>query len=137
VPLLKPSTDLISDGEKTSFQDFAAEIYEWLSLVKLESPRVLVSGQVDSNVSRYHVPGAADQIRPSNIAKLSWQGFITSRWTQSILMETLFSLPSKTWFSISMTSFPSGMPADSTEVTFLRPQESPGEYLLWELKKNE
>jgi ribonuclease P/MRP protein subunit RPP40 len=137
MPALKPSSSLISSGDKKAFEELATELYEWLSLVRLESPRIQAGDEVDSYVSRYQVPDDSDQATRSSICKISWQGFIAPSWVEKVLIESLLSVPSKAWFSISASGFSTGLIGDCTDITFVRPPNSPGEYLLWDINKRE
>jgi len=53
-------------------------------------------------------------------------------------MNVITALPAKSsWFSFSTTTFSRGMTDDNSECTILRPPNSPGEYLMWEVKSHE
>jgi ribonucleases P/MRP protein subunit RPP40 len=134
VPDLKPPTEVIAKGDVASFEELATDIYEWISLVRLDSPRIQAGDNIDSHVSRYQVPGGS---APSNVCRISWGGFLAPNWAREVLVEALLSLPSKVWFSLSATSQPAGLVADSTDFTFVRPPNSPGEYLLWEVDRTD
>ncbi|KAK6227597.1 ribonuclease P 40kDa subunit [Colletotrichum tabaci] len=141
-PLAIPA-DMIQNGDRLALEDFATETYEWLSLVRLQSPRVESGDTVDPYLSRYQVPGSldaeagADAAAHLNVCKITWQGFFTSDWVRSVLIHALVALPSRTWLSLSATSFSKGMAGDSPEIAFLRPPESPGHYLFWEIKSDD
>ncbi|OHW99458.1 ribonuclease p mrp protein subunit pop1 [Colletotrichum incanum] len=134
-PLAIPN-EVIQNGDRPGLEDFATETYEWLSLIRLRSPRVDAGDSIDPYLSRYQVPGDADADTPphSKVCKITWQGFFTSDWVRSVLINALVALPSRTWVSLSATSFSKGMTGDSSEVAFLRPPSSPGHYLFWEIK---
>jgi ribonuclease P/MRP protein subunit RPP40 len=125
---------LLAPGQKDDYEDFATDIYEWLALVRLESPRILFNDQIDPYLSRYQVPGASEDRKLASVCKISWQGFLSSAWARKTFIDIILALPSKTWFSFAATSFSSGMIAESSECTLFRPPNSPGEYLLWEVK---
>ncbi|KAJ0346857.1 hypothetical protein COL26b_007718 [Colletotrichum chrysophilum] len=137
-PLAVPS-ETIESGDRPSLEDYATETYEWLSLIRLQSPRVAAGDNIDPYLSRYQTPMPLDSASPPHdkICKITWQGFFTPAWVRSVLINALVALPSRAWFSLSATSFSKGLVVDSTEVAFLRPPESPGHYLFWEIKGDE
>ncbi|KAJ0268213.1 hypothetical protein COL940_013617 [Colletotrichum noveboracense] len=137
-PLTVPS-ETIESGDRPSLEDYATETYEWLSLIRLQSPRVAAGDNIDPYLSRYQTPMPLDSASPPHdkICKITWQGFFTPAWVRSVLINALVALPSRAWFSLSATSFSKGLVGDSTEVAFLRPPESPGHYLFWEIKGDE
>ncbi|KAI8316171.1 hypothetical protein K4K61_010062 [Colletotrichum sp. SAR11_59] len=137
-PLTVPS-EAIESGDRPGLEDYATETYEWLSLIRLQSPRVATGDNIDPYLSRYQTPTPLDSASPPHdkICKITWQGFFTPAWVRSVLITALVALPSRAWFSLSATSFSKGLVGDSTEVAFLRPPESPGHYLFWEIKGDE
>ncbi|KAF0317997.1 ribonuclease P 40kDa subunit [Colletotrichum asianum] len=137
-PLTVPS-EAIESGDRPGLEDYATETYEWLSLIRLQSPRVAAGDNIDPYLSRYQTPTPLDSASPPHdkICKITWQGFFTPAWVRSVLITALVALPSRAWFSLSATSFSKGLVGDSTEVAFLRPPESPGHYLFWEIKGDE
>ncbi|KAK3379235.1 ribonuclease P 40kDa subunit-domain-containing protein [Lasiosphaeria ovina] len=135
IPPLNPQLDSTILGPIEDFESFATEIYEWLSLVRLQSPRIQLGDQIDPYLCRYQIPGPSEQ--GSKICKISWQGFISPSWAREILVDVISALPSKTWFSFSTTTFSKGMAGDNSECTILRPPGSPGEYIMWEVKAHE
>ncbi|KAI8243611.1 Ribonuclease P protein subunit p40 [Colletotrichum sp. SAR 10_96] len=137
-PLTVPS-EVIESGDRPSLEDYATETYEWLSLIRLQSPRVAAGDNIDPYLSRYQTPTPLDSasLPHDKICKITWQGFFTPAWVRSVLITALVALPSRAWFSLSATSFSKGLVGDSTEVAFLRPPESPGHYLFWEIKGDE
>lgn len=130
-------TETVEKGDRPALEDFATETYEWLSLIRLQSPRVEAGDAIDPYLSRYRVPGDGDPSPHGRVCKITWQGFFTSNWVRGVLIDALAALPSRTWFSMSATSFSNGMVGDSNEVSFLRPPESSGQYLLWEVQSND
>ncbi|KAK1976045.1 ribonuclease P 40kDa subunit [Colletotrichum cereale] len=137
-PLAVPG-EIIQNVDRLGLEDFATETYEWLSLIRLQSPRVEAGDSIDPYLSRYQVPGDADVDAPSHsrVSKITWQGFFTPDWVRGVLINALAALPSRAWVSLSATSFSKGMAGDSAEVAFLRPTASPGHYLFWEIKGDE
>ncbi|KAL7936423.1 ribonuclease P 40kDa subunit domain-containing protein [Trichoderma chlorosporum] len=57
IPLRVPST-ILAQGDREALEYSATEMYEWLSLVRLESPRVEEGDTIDPYLSRYSPPEA-------------------------------------------------------------------------------
>ncbi|OTA55592.1 ribonuclease P 40kDa subunit [Hypoxylon sp. EC38] len=137
VPLLKPPPAILESQNRLDLDEFATDIYEWLSLIRLESPRVNVSDKIDPYLSGYAVPGNPEDVQEGKLCRISWQGFIPPKWTQQILADVILALPSKSWFSLSVTSFARGIIGDSADCTILRPPGAPGEYFLWDIRRHD
>ncbi|KAI0110280.1 ribonuclease P 40kDa subunit [Daldinia grandis] len=135
LPSLKPPIAILSSQGQLELDEFATDIYEWLSLVRLDSPRINIDDKIDPYLSNYTVPGTPDSLREGKLCRVSWQGFIPPRWTRQTLAELILALPAKSWFSLSATTFARDIIGDSADCTVLRPPNSPGEYLLWDIKK--
>ncbi|KAK4212708.1 ribonuclease P 40kDa subunit-domain-containing protein [Rhypophila decipiens] len=137
VPDLKIAidTNMPKARAKEDFEDISTEFYEWLSLVRLQSPRIQPRDQINHYLCRYQVPG--DNIQEQKLCKISWHGFLPPWWARQTLVDILTTLPSKTWFSLSTTTFSKGLSGDNAECTILRLPDSGGEYLLWEVKSHE
>jgi len=133
MPSLRPPSESATGGARDEFEYYATDLYEWLSLVRLQSPRVLAGDQIDPYLCRYQVPGDDK----ASLCKITWRGFLAPSWSRQTLIDIIASLPSKTWFSFSTTTFSKGVTAENSECTFLRPQGSPGEYVMWEVKSHE
>ena len=82
VPNLSPPYSLDSDDD---FEDWTLEISEWLSLVALESPRILSGDAIDPFLSRYQIPNN-DSGQFSNMLTLTWTGFIPATWIRYLLV---------------------------------------------------
>ncbi|KAK4103471.1 hypothetical protein N658DRAFT_514325 [Parathielavia hyrcaniae] len=130
-PKLSPDVDSLSPSGRYDFEDFATGLYEWLSLVRLQSPRIQVGDKIDPYLSRYQVPDAQTE---SKVCKISWQGFFASSWSRQTLVDIITTLPPKSWFSLSTTTFSKGLAGDNSECTILRMPSPTGEYLVWEVK---
>lgn len=140
VPPLRPSSTILSDRGRLT--DYATETYEWLSLVRLASPRVEIGDDIDPYLSRYRVPDGepsegASEMKEARVRKITWAGFISSQWARDCLVNSLVAIPSRTWFSMSMASVHNTVVGDAAELTFLRPPGSPGEYVLWDIEPAE
>jgi ribonucleases P/MRP protein subunit RPP40 len=136
-PPLKIPSAVLSDRNRTELDEYATEIYEWLSLVRLESPRLETSDTIDPYLSTYVVPGNPLEQERGRLCKISWRGFISSRWVADTLAVLINTLPQKTWFSISTTPFTRVAVGHGADCTIMRPPSSPGEYVLWEIKGHE
>ncbi|KAL2019304.1 hypothetical protein VTK56DRAFT_9771 [Thermocarpiscus australiensis] len=134
MPTFAAPIDSVTSGAREDLEDFATGLYEWLSLVRLQSPRVQVGDQIDPYLSRYRVPGAEKEGR---ICKVSWQGFLAPSWSQQTLIDIITALPPRAWFAFSTTTLSKGLAGDNSECTILRLPNSSGEYLMWEVKAHE
>ncbi|KAI1747406.1 ribonuclease P 40kDa subunit [Xylaria castorea] len=135
-PLSIPST-VLADQTRQELNDYATEIYEWISLVRLESPRVKLLDNIDAYLSTYAVPGDTSKNNEGRLCKISWQGFIPPGWVANTLAELIKTLPPKAWFSLSTTPFSRVAIGYGVDCTIMRPPSSPGEYVLWEIKGHE
>ncbi|KAK0715907.1 ribonuclease P 40kDa subunit-domain-containing protein [Lasiosphaeris hirsuta] len=133
MPVLQPEVEFLTTGHKEDLESFSTEIYEWLSLVRLQSPRVRLGDQIDPFLCRYQAPEAGQ----AKLCKISWQGFLTPSWSRQTLIDVVTAIPAKTWFSLSTTTFSKGVAGDNSECTILRPPGSGGEYIMWEVRGHE
>lgn len=134
IPPLNPPPAILEGTNRLELDEYATDVYEWLSLVRLRSPRITVGDTIDPYLSRYAVPGSPDDIQEGGVCKIRWEGFISPLWTRQLLADIILAVPSKAWFSLSATTFAKSIIADHTECTILRPPDVPGEYFLWEIK---
>lgn len=91
VPPLHPPSLGEQDDEhldSAAFDSHVTDLYEWLSLVSLASPRILQSDEIDPYLSRYEVPGA-EEAGAINLVHVRWKGFLPSKWITSTWMSTL------------------------------------------------
>ncbi|KAI0803927.1 ribonuclease P 40kDa subunit-domain-containing protein [Xylaria sp. FL0064] len=137
IPPLGVSPAIFADQSRQELSEYATEIYEWISLVRLESPRVKLGDKIDPYLSTYAVPGDSSERTDGRLCKISWQGFIPPNWAANTLAELIRSLPPKAWFSFSTTPFTRGIMGLGADCTIMRPPSSPGEYVLWEIKGHE
>lgn len=131
-PLAALAADLASS--RPAFEEAAAELYEWLSLVRLSSPRVEAGDAVDPYLSGYRVPG--DDPAPARLRRVSWRGFIPPAWVRDTLAHVLAEAPPESWLSLSATAFGKGGRGGEAECAFFRPPDSGGQYLLWEIRRD-
>ncbi|KAF5623908.1 ribonuclease P MRP subunit POP1 [Fusarium sp. NRRL 52700] len=133
-PTLDVDTDILSENDRESLEYFATEVYEWLSLIRLGSSRLEPRDNIDRYLSRYTVPGGDP--KESKVCKLSWDGFMSAQWLRGLLMDVLVACPSRTWFSLSATSFSRSVSGNSDDLTILRPPSAAGRYLMWETQSS-
>ncbi|RFU74318.1 ribonuclease p 40kda subunit [Trichoderma arundinaceum] len=133
IPLRIPST-ILAQGDREALEYSATELYEWLSLVRLESPRVVAEDTIDPYLSRYSPPEADGTVAQTQVCKLSWQGFLPPSWLRSLFVDVVTNCPSQSWFALSGTTFSRNILGGCNELSFLRPPESSGEFLMWETK---
>ena len=81
-PNLSPSHSSDSDA---GFEEWALETYEWLSLVAMESPRIISEDNIDPFLSRYQVPENNSE-KTVNMATLTWTGFIPASWIRLLFI---------------------------------------------------
>lgn len=136
VPPLVPPPGIIADSGDEGLPAFAGEIYEWLSLLRLESPRVSSADSVDPYLSRYRTPREPDQWPVARLVTVVWEGLLPPYLARNLLVGTILALPSQSWFAMSVSAFPKGFSGDAAETTFLRPPGSPSEFLLWDIRSH-
>ena len=83
-----PSFDIINaTSAKADFEGWALDIYEWLGLVALQSPRVQASDNIDPYLSRYHIPAADNEFpKPCNLVTLSWKALLPASWVRDLFI---------------------------------------------------
>lgn len=82
IPNLSPPHSSDSDDD---VEDWALETYEWLSLVAMESPRILSEDIIDPFLSRYQLPDG-DSGKSFNMVTLTWTGFIPALWIRELFI---------------------------------------------------
>jgi ribonucleases P/MRP protein subunit RPP40 len=134
-PSLTVPPEVLANGDRPELEYLGTEWYEWLSLVRLGSPRVQPSDNIDPYLSRYQAPEG--WTGETKLCKVSWQGFISPDNARKILADIIINAPSKSWFSFSATAFSTGASGSSDEVTVLRPADAEtGEYMMWEVRNS-
>jgi len=141
LPTSSPSFDGLlqefSGADKLTFEESAADLYEWLSLVRLGSPRVEFGDNADPYLSRYQVPMSPDGPQTLKLRRVTWRGFMPSTWAHATLATVLREVPFKSWLAFSTTTFSKGTTAsDNAECTFFRPPNSGGQYILWDVRRD-
>ena len=130
VPSLQPPTTLdpAYDGD---FEDYSAEVHEWLALILLESPRISKDDDIDPLLSRYVVTG--DSVASSSLTKVTWQGFLSPMWAHKAFVQILLAIPQDGWFSYVLSGFSNGWFNECKTSTILKIPGSSCEYMLWEI----
>lgn len=130
-PLTIPP-EILATGDRTALEQVATDYYEWLSLIRLRSPRVEPNDKTDPYLSRYCLPeGSEGEVA---LCKVTWQGFLSPTWVRALLIDILGGCDSASWFSLSASCFSKNITGQGDELVFLRPPAAAGEYLMWEVK---
>lgn len=139
-------SDAAMSDSRLEMEESTTELYEWLSLVRLGSPRVDAGDNIDPYLCRYTVPGsgAGGLVATGDVSVLRWTGFFSPTWACQTLLDVVQAMQSvptsaSSWFSLSVSSFSSskGIAGDCAECTFFRPADAPQEYLLWDIHSHE
>lgn len=125
--------EILSRGDRTSLEMSATDIYEWLSLIRLNSPRVEADDKVDPFVARYHTPEGS--LGREGISRIRWSGFISPKWLSGTFTQVLSSCPRHKWFAFMATGFFRSEIGDSAELSVLRPENGENDYLMWEIRQ--
>lgn len=129
-PLLPPIES--DDSYGADFDDYAVEMHEWLSLILLESPRILADDKIDAYLSRYVTPG--NPLTTGNLVKASWYGFMSAFWVRDIFVRILQAVPRESWFAFCVHGFSEGPLGKSKSCSVMKlPKAQPTEYMLWEI----
>lgn len=129
---LRVPASILAEGDRSGLEETATELYEWLSLHRLQSPRATIGDFVDPFLSRYSIPsgeGGHDQI-----CLLSWQGFLPSSWLRDLVTDALAACSPHQWVAISSTNFSRALPGNADDLMLLRASGNANEYLMWEVK---
>jgi ribonucleases P/MRP protein subunit RPP40 len=128
------------DGHKDiyedSFADFSVELYEWISLLSLESPRVDPNDSIDPFLSRYAPPIAKDQnLDVTKLVKISWHGFAASCWAHKIFVQAFLAAKPRMWFTFSVFGFNDCSRTGGGDCTIWKLPGAQNEYMLWEIEQ--
>ncbi len=139
-----------AEYHRLNMQEDIRDLYEWLSLVRLGSPRVSSADSIDPYLSRYQVPlgstglhsgtDSASHPPPADVSLFRWRGFVSPTWACQTLLDTLVAMPgADAWlaFSVSSAMASKGLADSSAEVTFFRPLDEPREFMLWQVSSHE
>lgn len=137
LPPLAPPAELISEPDVQDLPESVSDMYEWLSLVRLQSPRILSTDTIDPYLCRYQAPGEIDEQTTVKLCTITWEGLLAPSFARQMLVDVILNLPSHEWFSLTVSSFSKSFAGDAAECTVLRPPRSSGEYLLWDIRSHE
>lgn len=112
--------------------DTATELYEWISLVRLGSPRVLYNDSIDPYLSRYSSPNCPPG--EMSVSHISCDGFLSSSWVSNLVSTLIVACPEESWFAISATDVAAGGLGGRSEITVLKPPGQSSRYLMWDIK---
>lgn len=107
------------------------ELYEWLSLLRLQSPRTVFSDSIDPYLSRYKAPGEPNG--HTDICCTRWNGQVDVAWLLSLSNDLAAECPPGTWFALSATEVSASGFAGGNEVTALRLPSPVEQYLVWDI----
>ncbi|KAI9757251.1 MAG: Ribonuclease P protein subunit p40 [Lichina confinis] len=114
--------DALDAAGPEGVDDFVGNLYEWLSLVSLESPRITAHDSVDPFLSRYAVTGTEIAVTRT-LRKIRWEGLLPAAWTSELLLKMLNALRSSastSWFALNALGFEVGFPEVAHGYTLLR-----------------
>ncbi|KAG6035146.1 hypothetical protein E4U41_006245 [Claviceps citrina] len=127
---LKSSPSSWIESSKRDIQEIGLYMYEWLSLFRLESPRVRHGDSIDPFLSRYHVANS----EPTDICRISWVGLIGATWFQNLVRDVFAGHPAEGWLLFSSNSFHGVSPSRTgSELMVLRPSTKEDQYLMWRM----
>ncbi|QPG99047.1 hypothetical protein C2857_000730 [Epichloe festucae Fl1] len=129
---LSASPSSWSEASRKDKEEIGLYLYEWLSLFRLESPRVQSGDKVDTYLSRYQVTSCEHE--QVDICKISWSGLIGTNWFQDLIRDVLAVRPAEGWISISASSFCDVGSRPGSELMILRSPTKEGQYLMWRLQ---
>lgn len=136
-PILATPAELASETSSRDPPESICELYEWISLVRLQSPRVSSTDTIDPYLSRYRVADDTDNPATTNLCTITWEGLLTPSFARQMLVDIILLLPSREWFALAVSSFSRNFLGDTDECTIFRPPNAPGEYLLWDIRSHE
>ncbi|KAF2637084.1 hypothetical protein P280DRAFT_510041 [Massarina eburnea CBS 473.64] len=77
----------VSDLPSLYDRDNALDLYEYLNMVSLGSPRVSATDVIDPHLSRYEVPTLTDKkCKARDMVKVRWRGFISPEFVRGIFL---------------------------------------------------
>jgi len=135
VPIPSFQPPLTSEpGDKESFTDFSVSLYEWLSLISLQSPRLEIEDNIDPFLSRYAAPKANQpDSQTEQLVMITWEGFVSASWVHNAFMKVLLAASAKTWFSFAACGLGNGPAGGCQDLVVLKLPGTSNEYVLWEV----
>ncbi|KAG5953137.1 hypothetical protein E4U53_006720 [Claviceps sorghi] len=134
-PTIDNGPSFWKDSSRRELQEIGLHVYEWLSLFRLESPRVQSGDSIDTFLSRYEVAGSEHgEGEQTDVCRISWVGLIGSTWFQTLVDDVLAVHSAEGWLSVSSNSFDDvNMSGKGYELVVLRPSTKDDQYMLWTL----
>lgn len=126
------SGDLFGEDQRGNRGEMATELYEWLSLVRLGSPRILPGDNIDPYISRYSLPEC--QGGQTAVQRISWEGLLSSSWVSDLASALFETCPAESWVAISATDVATSGLSGRGEVVILKQPGKDMEYLMWDIK---
>lgn len=119
--------------DRKAAAETTAELYEWLCLVRLGSPRAMHEDTIDPYLSRYKPPAEAKG--PLNVCCVRWIGMINAEWVWSLLTDLLARCPGESWFALSATEIAANGTRGGNETTVTRLPAPADQYIVWEIER--
>ncbi|KAG6000599.1 hypothetical protein E4U21_005290 [Claviceps maximensis] len=134
-PMLDIGHSVWKDNSHRETQEIGLHVYEWLSLLRLESPRLQYGDSIDTFLSRYKVAdGEHGERQQTAVCKISWIGLIGATWFQTLVRDVLAVQPAGGWLSVSSNSFRDvSLSGNMSELVILRPSIKDDQYVMWTL----
>jgi len=120
--------------ERDTFSDFSVTLYEWLSLISLESPRLDVNDNNDTFLSRY-TPPSSNQLdsQAKQVIRITWEGFFPASWVYDTFVKIMRTTSSKEWFSFGASGFGNDVGSSGRDFKILKLPASFDQFVLWEV----
>ncbi|KAG6013489.1 hypothetical protein E4U54_006679 [Claviceps lovelessii] len=137
-PALDVGSSIWKASSRAEVQEAALHIYEWLSLFRLESPRVQSGDHIDKFLSRYEVASSVHgKLEQMDVCRISWVGLIGATWFQNLVCDVLAVHPAEGWLSVISNSFHDvSLTGNGSELVILRPSTEEDRYLMWTLNNS-
>jgi hypothetical protein len=88
-PNLRQQGRKSGDGLELDYDDHVVALYEWLSLLSLDSPRIRKNDAIDPYLSRYAVPNDGDAGEARAVVRVKWTGFLPIQWFSELWLKSL------------------------------------------------
>jgi len=136
IPSLQPPLES-REEYRDDLNDFSVDIYEWLALLSLDSPRLDLDDHTDPFLSRYAPPTAVgpDHL-VKKVVKITWEGFLSPSWAHVSFLQAVLAATPTTWFSFAVCGFNDSLGTESRDCTILKLPGASKEYMLWEVGRS-
>lgn len=131
-PTLCFSSSTVIGDHCVSFEESGVDLYEWLSLLRLGSPRIDPNDNIDPYLSRYQA-GSKD-VNQLKVCRITWHGLIGTDWFRDLARNVLAACPRQSWLSIIATRSRRVETGGNAELTLLRPSGAGDQYVMWQIK---